>query len=180
MRKIAFDELDLSFVPPDVLADAHWRRCIELALRSGSENQRYGALVLLDGKVVGEGFNRLLKKGEPFPFRTTFFLHAERAAIGDAMTRLGTTSLAGAKVLVAGFLVDGKRPLIRRASNENRGSCVQCGGLYVRFQTSISLMSERGWVELPGAAALANARAATAERKRLQLSTAEFRRRICL
>lgn len=180
MRKIRFEELDLSFLPPLVLDDEHWRRCMELALQSGSENQRYGALVLADGQVVGEGFNRLLKRGEPFPFRTTFFLHAERAAIGDAMRKLGTTNLEGATVLVAGFLVGARRPLVRRAGNEDKGSCVQCAGLYVRFGLSVSLMSERGWVELPGQRAHANAVATTAERKRLGVSTAEFRRSISL
>src|SRR5262245_66438821 len=91
-----------------------WLRCLELACNSRSENQRYGAVVVLDGKVIGEGWNRLLGKGEPFPFKTTFFLHAERAAIGDALLRTGRKDLSGATIYVAGFLMPDARVLVRR------------------------------------------------------------------
>jgi tRNA(Arg) A34 adenosine deaminase TadA len=104
-KTIAIADLNLGIIPQAVRDDALWLRCMALACRSRSEKQRYGAIVILNGQVVGEGWNRLLQKGEPFPFRTTFFLHAERAAIGQAIQHLGSLeSIHGASVLVAGLL----------------------------------------------------------------------------
>lgn len=51
-------------------------------------DQPYGAVVVADGVVVGEGPSRVVKRGDPTA-------HAEREAIRDAQRRLGRPSLAG-------------------------------------------------------------------------------------
>jgi tRNA(Arg) A34 adenosine deaminase TadA len=51
-------------------------------------DQPYGAVVVADGVVVGEGPSRVIKRGDPTA-------HAEREAIRDAQSRLGRTSLSG-------------------------------------------------------------------------------------
>ena len=98
-KQLSMSDLDLSFVPEIALQDSLWKECMQLALKSGGKEQRYGALVVSGGKIVGRGWNRLLKKGEPFPFKTTFFLHAERAAIGNAMITLKTEDLSSASAI---------------------------------------------------------------------------------
>jgi tRNA(Arg) A34 adenosine deaminase TadA len=67
-----------------------------LAMKTLAESwgdQPYGAVLVLDGSVVGDGPSRVVKDGNPDA-------HAERVAILDAQRRLGRASLAGA-VLVS-------------------------------------------------------------------------------
>ena len=52
-------------------------------------DQPYGAVLVLDGRLAGEGPSRVVKNRDPTA-------HAEREAIRDAQRRLGRTSLAGA------------------------------------------------------------------------------------
>ena len=66
------------------------RRAIELALDNvAAGDQPFGALVVVDGVVVGEGVNRVLREGDPTD-------HAEVAAIRAACRTLGVLELAGA------------------------------------------------------------------------------------
>ncbi len=52
-------------------------------------DQPYGAVVVLDGAIVGEGPSRVVKNGDAGA-------HAEREAIRDARRRLGRQRLDGA------------------------------------------------------------------------------------
>ena len=66
----------------------HLRAAIELGrdgMRSGAGGP-FGAVVVLDGAVVGRGFNQVLKTKDPTA-------HAEVVAIRDATSRLGRFSL---------------------------------------------------------------------------------------
>jgi tRNA(adenine34) deaminase len=63
-----------------------------LAMKQLAESwgdQPYGAVLVLDGTLVGEGPSRVVKDGDNDA-------HAERVAIRDAQRRLGRASLAGA------------------------------------------------------------------------------------
>lgn len=51
-------------------------------------DQPYGAVLVQDGRIVGEGPSRVVLNGDPTA-------HAEREAIRDAQRRLGRQSLAG-------------------------------------------------------------------------------------
>lgn len=51
-------------------------------------DQAYGAVLVLDGAIVGQGPSRVIVLGDPTA-------HAEREAIHDARRRLGRASLAG-------------------------------------------------------------------------------------
>ena len=69
------------------------RRWIEAAasmkrLAESWGDQAYGAVLVADGAIVGEGPSRVVKRGDPTA-------HAEREAIRDAQRRLGRKSLAG-------------------------------------------------------------------------------------
>lgn len=56
-------------------------------------DQPYGAVLVLDGRLVGHGPSRVVLRGDPDA-------HAEREALRDAQERLGRGSLAGS-VLVS-------------------------------------------------------------------------------
>ena len=77
------------------MSDATWlRRAIELATENAAEGGRpFGAVVVLDDCVVGEGVNGYVADNDPTA-------HAEIAAIRDATRRVGTARLDGA-ILVA-------------------------------------------------------------------------------
>ena len=73
--------------------DAYMHRAIELA-REGVAQGRggpFGAVVVKDGVVVGEGSNEVLATQDPT-------CHAEVVAIRDACRRLGSFSLAGCEL----------------------------------------------------------------------------------
>lgn len=52
-------------------------------------DQPYGAVLVLDDRIVGEGPSRVVQRGDPNA-------HAEREAIRDAQRRLGRAQLQGA------------------------------------------------------------------------------------
>jgi len=69
------------------------RRAIELSrqeMNVGSGGP-FAAVIVLDGRIVGEGWNRVTSSNDPTA-------HAEISAIRDACERLGTFSLAGATI----------------------------------------------------------------------------------
>jgi tRNA(adenine34) deaminase len=84
----------LSFALP-VCADerANARRWAEAAEAMRTQalswgDQAYGAVLVLDGAIVGEGPSRVVLNNDPTA-------HAEREAIRDAQRRLGRRSLPG-------------------------------------------------------------------------------------
>ena len=71
----------------------HLDRAIALS-RAGMEGREggpFGAVVVLDGRVVGEGWNRVTSTADPTA-------HAEVVAIRDACQRVGSFELPGAVV----------------------------------------------------------------------------------
>ena len=72
---------------------AFMRRAIELSkegMRKG-EGGPFGAVVVKDGQIVGEGWNLVLKSNDPTA-------HAEVSAIRDACKKMGSFSLQGCVV----------------------------------------------------------------------------------
>ena len=70
--------------------DDHLREAIALAVESASSaGGPFGAVVALEGDVVGRGTNRVVPERDPT-------LHAEVVAIRAACARLGTHDLTGA------------------------------------------------------------------------------------
>lgn len=83
---------------PDAAAKERFmRRAIELAYAGmeGGHGGPFGAVVVRDGEVVGEGHNRVLSTNDPTA-------HAEVTAIRDASARLGRFDLADCEIYVNG------------------------------------------------------------------------------
>lgn len=73
---------------------AYMQRALELADHAAAlEEVPVGAVVVLDGEIVGEGFNRSVNSRD-------FSAHAEINAMRDACQRLGNYRLAGATLYV--------------------------------------------------------------------------------
>jgi guanine deaminase len=73
------------------------RRAIELArlgMSSGAGGP-FGAVVVKDGEIIGEGFNRVIATNDPTA-------HGEVVAIRDACARLGRFSLEGCEIHTTG------------------------------------------------------------------------------
>ena len=71
-------------------AEKQWYEAAEAMKRLAESwgDQSYGAVLVADGKIIGEGPSRVVQKKDPSA-------HAEREAIRDAQKRLGRTDLAG-------------------------------------------------------------------------------------
>lgn len=79
------------------LNDRFMRRAIELA-RAGmkaGDGGPFGAVVVRNGQIVGEGANRVLAENDPTA-------HGEIVAIRDAARRLGTFNLEGCELYTTG------------------------------------------------------------------------------
>ena len=77
--------------PANASHEQFMRRAIELSrqeMQAGAGGP-FAAVIVLDGKIVGEGWNKVTSTNDPTA-------HAEVSAIRDACTRLGTFSLEGA------------------------------------------------------------------------------------
>lgn len=73
--------------------ESHMRRAFALARQgmNGNAGGPFGAVVVKDGRIVGEGFNRVTSTNDPTA-------HAEVVAIREACKALGTFDLAGAEI----------------------------------------------------------------------------------
>ena len=72
-------------------------RAIELARRGiqTGDGGPFGAVVVRDGEIIGEGWNRVIRTNDPTA-------HGEIIAIRDACARLGTFSLEGCDIHTTG------------------------------------------------------------------------------
>jgi tRNA(Arg) A34 adenosine deaminase TadA len=72
-------------------------RAIELARRGiqTGDGGPFGAVVVRDGEIIGEGWNRVIRTNDPTA-------HGEIIAIRDACARLGTFSLDGCEIHTTG------------------------------------------------------------------------------
>jgi tRNA(Arg) A34 adenosine deaminase TadA len=73
------------------------KRAIELARQGmlSGDGGPFGAVIVRDGEIIGEGWNRVLRANDPTA-------HGEITAIRDACARLGTFSLAGCEIHTTG------------------------------------------------------------------------------
>jgi len=110
----------------DSYDETFMRRAIELSARAlelpGTEP--FGAVVVRDGRIVGEGINRSLATLDPTS-------HGETEAIRDAARTLGTVDLAGCALYtscepcalcVAAMVIAGIERLYYAASMDQAGS----------------------------------------------------------
>jgi guanine deaminase len=75
------------------LKDGFMRRALALAREgmNGNAGGPFGAVVVRNGRIVGEGFNRVTSTNDPTA-------HAEVVAIREACKALGTHDLSGAEI----------------------------------------------------------------------------------
>lgn len=134
----------------DYLADPYGAACLALA-EQGKTKQCFGALLVRDGQVIGQGRNR---RSEPGEFDLLggdidYATHAEQAAILDALRR--GESLEGAELFVLGKVLQGpdKGKLSVRATDQDHAfSCVRCARTFSRHGVAVSIPLPSGWHRL--------------------------------
>lgn len=89
---------------PSIINNEYYKICIRNAKQSKAEGERYGAIIVKNGKILGEGYNRgiahakfkldrILKQG--------YANHAEVEAMNDALTK--GYDIDGSDIYVAGY-----------------------------------------------------------------------------
>lgn len=83
-------------MPTDPRHEAFMRRAIELSRlgTSRGDGGPFGAVIVKDGRVVGEGWNRVLATNDPTA-------HGEVVAVRDACRNLGTYVLSGCELFTS-------------------------------------------------------------------------------
>jgi tRNA(Arg) A34 adenosine deaminase TadA len=77
-----------------VFQEAFMKRAIELSRKASIVDKTggaFGAVVVKDGKIIGEGYNQVLKNNDPT-------WHAEMHAIREASKKMGSPHLAGCEL----------------------------------------------------------------------------------
>jgi tRNA(adenine34) deaminase len=111
--------------------DEHWMRCaLALAERAAAEGEvPVGAVLIWDGEVVGEGWNRPIAENDPSA-------HAEIRALRDAGRRLGNYRMPGAKLYVtlepcpmcAGAIIQARLDRVLFGATDPKGGA--CGSVF--------------------------------------------------
>ena len=106
--------------------EEYMRRAITLAARAAGEGDvPVGCVIVKDGEIVGEGYNRREGHGDATA-------HAELEAIRDACEKLGTWRLHGCTMYVtlepcpmcAGGIINSRMDTVRYgAKDEKAGAC---------------------------------------------------------
>lgn len=143
---------------PDILGDEKYRECIELALQSKGARERYGAILLREGEIIGRGYNRSIAHAA-FPgirlervIRQGYANHAEVEAINDAL--LAGRSVSEAVVYVAGYFPSDNRLLFLHETF----TCDKCAKIMNDWGIrSVYVPSVQGWIERPIEVALEEA-----------------------
>jgi tRNA(adenine34) deaminase len=115
------------------LADEHWMgEALSMAMRADEADEvPVGAVVVLDGQVIGRGWNRPISGHDPTA-------HAEIMALREAAAAIGNYRLVGADLYVtiepctmcAGAIVHGRiRRLVFGATEPKSGAVVSNGQL---------------------------------------------------
>lgn len=78
-------------------AEKFMRRAIELGRKGmqAGDGGPFGALVVKNGKIIGEGWNRVISSNDPTA-------HGEIAAIRDACRNISTYDLSGSELYTSG------------------------------------------------------------------------------
>lgn len=113
-----------------------YEECLRLARRSGSEVMKFGALVVLNGYVIGRGWNRRLARSEPMPpFPVCpWSIHAEQDAIYKALKR--HKDLTGAVLYVAGLFSDTGKPYVPK---KLVSTCHRCTKVRIQYGLRIRI-----------------------------------------
>lgn len=127
---------------PKILQDEFYRKCINLATHSKG-NERYGAILVLDNKIIGEGYNRAIVhpalKRLDRKIRQGMANHAEIEALNDALSKENKTE--NSEIYVAGYF-----PSSERLFFKTDYTCVKCiPHLITCGIQSISVPTPEGW-----------------------------------
>jgi hypothetical protein len=167
------NRLSLKFKHVPIVNDDRYLQCMRFAAQSKG-TERYGAIIIKDGRVLGGGFNRAI--GHPAfrlerPIRQGMANHAEIEAICDVLIN-APSDLEGADVFVAGYF-----PQLGRLFFQDKYTCVRCPPhMQMQGLRSINLPLPSGWIKKSLGDALSEAREFTngTHQKRLNATVGEF------
>jgi deoxycytidylate deaminase len=130
--------------PAIILNNNYYLKCINLALKSKG-NERYGSIVVADGRIIGEGYNRAIAHPSfgrlERKIRQGMANHAEVEAINNAI--LKDFSIKGTVLYVAGYF-----PKSGQLFFKNDYTCVKCIPHIRNYGiNSIYVPTPSGWIK---------------------------------
>ncbi len=123
--------------------DSLYKECIALATNSHSVEMRFGAIILKDDKIIGEGWNKLVnqKKTGKLPIVMGYANHAEVSAMNDAL--LNGFDLKDAEIYVAGYFPQDKTLYI---PDNAYFTCTHCPVYFEKYGIKeVSVPLRNGW-----------------------------------
>ena len=132
---------------PQILTDSIFWECIQLAQNSKGAHQRYGSVIVKDGKIVGRGYNRAIAHPSfgklVRPIYQGYSNHAEVEAICDAL--MNGANIADSSLYVAGYFPKlGDLLILKRRFDF---ICDRCPPIIRRYPIlTVNLPTSMGWI----------------------------------
>lgn len=141
----------------DIVKDPLFIRCLSLAALSKGTTERYGSLLVKDGEVLGQGYNRAIAHPSfgrlERILRMGYANHAEVEAMDQGLQSLGVDTLEGYDIYVGGYfpkpMEDFEQPGRLFMKKGAVFTCVRCIPYFERYNLrNIFVPTLNGWSSL--------------------------------
>jgi deoxycytidylate deaminase len=132
----------------DIFDDGIYKMCMELAHKSKGDKERYGAVLVKDGVLIGTGYNRAIAHtsfAAPLVriIKQGYVNHAEVEAMNDAL--LHGEDIEDSIMYVAGYFPKEKKLFLHETF-----TCALCAkSMYQWGVTTVCVPAINGWTERP-------------------------------
>ena len=132
-------------IPAPILSDPFYKKCIEIAKLSKGASQRYGSLLVRDGVVIGEGYNRSIAHRSfgrlERIVRQGYCNHAEIEALNDAL--MNDYDVTDSEIYVGGYFPERSGLLFLKREY----TCTKCPPILKRWGIfRINVPTPQGWL----------------------------------
>jgi deoxycytidylate deaminase len=158
---------------PKILSDEYYLTCISEAIKSRGKHERYGSLLVKDGKAIGRGFNRAIANGLinlDREIRQGYANHAEIEAMNDALFK--GFDISNSDIFCAGYF-----PKTGKLFFQQDYTCTLCPKkMHPYGVKNIVIPTKNGWKIRPLEEAVEEARKFTkgTHEKRIRITEGEY------
>jgi tRNA(Arg) A34 adenosine deaminase TadA len=137
-------EENLEIQSPKIFSDKIYLECLRLAIQSKAEDERYGSVLIKNGKIFGRGYNRAISHPSfrlDRIIRQGYANHAEIEAMNSALSK--KHNIKGTSIYVAGYFPKENGLLFLH----EEFTCPKCAVIMQKYDIdTLFVPSAMGWV----------------------------------